>query len=350
MAEFSQKRQVAQQRAADARERAAQKKSTGRLQKALRSGGLSLPKIKGVSIATPRRSAGRGRAGPGGGRSPELLMKVHKGGLAADRYAARKGELLDTNMWALDSDRRAREWGLDQARHPRVKNLFCHVSLSRPAGRPLTEQQWNQVARTWLREVGAEGAPYVLYRHADTGNDHVHLIFSRALPNGALVSTSNNFYKWRAGVRQVERELGLAPPAEAEAQRQATSTRPASDRAVSAQRRAQRRGTVDPWIDPRQVHDVLASATTAQQLAQELGQRGIEVQVRRDPSGKATGLLLRRAGAEWLAGSSIDRQFSLTRVESRLAQNHAQQAAQAARQRGLRRSETPTHQLPRERG
>lgn len=309
------------------------------------------------------RAGGRATRGQGSwtkaGKVPALLLKIHAGGRYGDRYAElQKGsQFIDSNMLGKDALDRADELDLDAARHPGVnpKNLFVHLSLSRPSGEDLTPKQWKNVARQFLKNIGAEGCQFVCTRHTETKNDHLHLIFSRSRvnPDGSLslVSMSNNRWAWRAAVRQVETELGITA-----ADRPADVNRPVaatSDRQVNAARRAARRGTAAGHIDPAVISPVLALASTPEQFAAGLEAAGILVKAA-EKNGKTTGILFQKIGAkEWLAGSSISREFSLPKIRQALLKNEQEiEIAIQQRQRApldRQRQQAQPIQYPRER-
>lgn len=301
-------------------------------------------------------SGGRATRGQGSwsraGKIPALLLKIHAGGRYGDKYAElQKGsQLIDSNMLGRDAAERAAEFDLDAARHPRVnkKNLFTHLSLSRPAGEDLTPERWQDLGRKFLKKIGADTCQFVCTRHTGTSNDHLHLTFSRSRLDGSLVSISNNRWAWRAAVRQVESELGItASDRPADVNRPVAAT---SDRQVNAQRRAQRRGTPAGRIDPAVISQVLAWASTPEQFAAGLEAAGIRVKAA-EKNGNVTGVLFQKNGAdEWLAGSSISREFGLPKIRQALLKN--EQEITMLRQRAAldrQRQQAQAQQVPRER-
>lgn len=312
---------AARGRADAAAQRKRDRESTRALRRAVTDGARAAKKLAKTLGATSRRQAGQRRRSAGTGRSgrpraaPAVLMKAHRGGLSADRYSACKGQLIDTNLPA-EAAARMTAWNRDQARHPRVSRLFVHLSFSRPPGQPLSDSQWCRFLAAWLVEAGFSGCKFAAWRHTDTANDHIHLLVSRARPEGGLVSDSQNFWTWRAATRAAEIAAGIPQPAPS------TPAQRPSDRAVSARRRAKRRRQADPWIDPVAVRAALARSRSPTELQAHLANVGIELQLRLDAHGKPSGLLLRRQGAEeWLAGSSVARDLSLPQVQASLTQN-----------------------------
>lgn len=309
-------------------------------------GGGGGRRARGGARATRGASAGSGRP------APQLLLKIHGGSLASVDYMRRQenAQHIDSNMLSQETKDLLAEFHLDTARHPRVdpKNLFVHVSLSRPAGGDLTPAQWQKVVRKFLKTIAADGCQYIATRHPGQ-HDHLHLVFSRSKPDGTLVSMSNNRWAWRAATRQVEAEMGFTEqPAQSDSDVH-TST---SDTQVNASRRSQRLGTVDPWIDGSLINAALANASSMDEFKSRLHSSGLQVQMA-EKNGRITGIVFKKQDAshEWLAGSSVSRQFSLQKIQARielnqqcaqemalmLMQRRQQQAAQAQAQQAQNR-------------
>lgn len=300
-----------------------------------------------------RLKAGHATRGQGSwsGRTVPLLYKKHKGSVRGDAYSEKSetSELISTNMLGRNAAERGEEWRLNCARHPGVDpdRLIVHCSLSRPAGHPLSRDGWQRAVEHFLAGIGARGVDFVATRHCETPNDHVHLTYSRSLPNGRLVSDSNDFWRGRAAAHEAAQSLGLLIDVPCDTQR-ATAT-PTSDRMVNARRRATRRDTPIPFIDPAQVGAALHSARALDSFAADLLTRGIELKSA-VKNGRTTGLLLRQVGSEeWLAGSSISREFSLPKVQAQIELN--QRTLQRREQtRRAQQSQKAVQQPPRPRG
>lgn len=328
-----------------------------RLRRKNASGGKRKLKVFARTPVRNKSTAGRASRNAGSwksnGKSPAALLKIHKGGLAGDKYAeeSKGARFLDSNMLGRNHKEREAEWGADQARHPNVKkNLFVHASISRPKGHDLTPEQWTQLLRDWLTEIGANGVNYTAVRHSNTDNDHIHVIFSRALPNGKLLSDSQNFYKWRAALRQAEEKNGLKS---IDAEIETMSSQ--SDRQVSANRRAARRGTKQNYIDSQLIDQSIEESADFIELTLNLKKRGIQMESSKRKDGAVRGILFKlEQSEEFLAGTSVDRRFSLGKIETRLSENRQMKDAIARRIQEQRmaqaRIQNPSHQIPRERG
>lgn len=314
------------ERVADARRKTSEnerhaKKMLGILKKALSSGGAKTGGSK-ASSGTFQGATRGANSWKKEGRTPPLLLKIHAGGANGDCYSERQtgAQFIASNMLGPTAQKRKLEFALDVARRPTVnpKNLFIHCSLSRPANEALKAEEWIAIVSDWLKNIDALDCQYVATRHVNTGNDHCHIVFSRVKPNGDLVSMSQNRWSWRAALRQTELRLGITT---AHMPQVANSHTPTSDRMVNAQRRAARLKKPDCFIDPNVIELVLSKATTQMQFINGIRAAGIDVN-HAVKNGKVTGVLFKKNGAEeWLAGSSIGREFSLPRLKSRIESN-----------------------------
>lgn len=258
------------------------------------------------------------------GFTPATILKIHKGGLAGDAYSesAKKSRLIDTNMIGRTAKERLKEWRLDQLRHPIVKNLLVHISISRPEGLNMSDENWAGLVKAYLKSIGAERVNYQATLHNDTKKQHVHVIFSRALPNGNLLSDSNNYYRWREGLRSAEKAVGLKSIEIESGSHKETRAMTASDAQWAAIKRANRTGEKPNNIDPNTIKEVLLRSKTTQDFEFGLSQIDIQIDIAKNKDGSDKGILYKLAESnEWLAGSSIDRGLSLRYVIQQIKQN-----------------------------
>jgi hypothetical protein len=263
------------------------------------------------------------------GKVPPLLMKImaQRGWIATDKYITQqeKSRLLYSNLLGQSALEREEEFKLDARRAPRSNpnNLTIHMSFSRPEGQDLADQKWVELILLHLKKCGAEDCNVVISKHDRTGKPHAHALVSRVKPDGSLVSLSQQRYRWRGYLRDCERELNITVN-DKSVDTEKTPT-PTSERATNARRRAKRFGTKDGLIAPQVVHRALARSTTFEGFQRELESRGIELK-KAEKNGRTTGVTMQLYGAnEALAGSSIDRAFSVQRIEQALAENRLQQ-------------------------
>ncbi|SEW15245.1 relaxase/mobilization nuclease domain-containing protein [Chitinophaga arvensicola] len=64
-----------------------------------------------------------------------------------------------------------------------------HVSLSFHPGEDISDQLMRDIADDYMQQVGYGDQPYLLYRHTDTGNDHMHIVTTNIQPNGDRIES-----------------------------------------------------------------------------------------------------------------------------------------------------------------
>lgn len=53
-----------------------------------------------------------------------------------------------------------------------------HEMISLREGETMTRKQWLRLARDYVKELGLQGAKYIIFIHRDTTKEHIHLVFS----------------------------------------------------------------------------------------------------------------------------------------------------------------------------
>lgn len=247
---------------------------------------------------------------------PFLLLKIHRGGFAADAYSLRQpgARLIGSSMLGRTTRERLVEWNLERGSHPLAKSVGMHVSYSVPSGIDLSDSVWNRVVRRHLSSIGAD-VSYVLIKHDNATHKHVHCVFSRCLPNGRLLDRWQNYVSWREALREVERELGF----QARLRGNRSQIRP-TDIAVNAVRRAHRRGTLNPWVDPKIILLARDQSASWAEFSIRLADLSVQMSVCTGQDGRPQGVLFRACGAEeWISGSSFSSDLSYFQVDRAFA-------------------------------
>jgi Relaxase/Mobilisation nuclease domain. len=94
---------------------------------------------------------------------------------------------------------------------PGVKNKGYHISLNLPHNENLPENKFIDLAQDYIKGMGYDDCPYLVYKHADKEHSHIHIIISSINYNGEKVNDS--FYKLRSQKlsRELEVKYKLAP-------------------------------------------------------------------------------------------------------------------------------------------
>lgn len=120
-----------------------------------------------------------------------------------------KGQVIDKNMAGETPRELAAEFGAVRKLRPNLTRAVAHVSLSAAPGEHLSDEQWLQIGRKYLRDMGFDGCQYVITRHHDTQHEHIHILVNRIGPDGNVVSDSKDYERHEPIMREIERAYGL---------------------------------------------------------------------------------------------------------------------------------------------
>lgn len=268
------------------------------------------------------------------------LLKIKVGGGArgllnyiSRDHASGYSEPIHTNMAGRNPREMTKEFGVFRELRPNLKKAVGHLilAISSEDESSMTPHRWQRAIDIALETHGITDAPFAAWLHHDTDHLHCHIFFSRIRADGSVISDSHSYRKNEAAARQMERELGLKPPAPLPPEKQ-----PGDRRALeNASRRAERKGekldylkiksTVEAAIDQGAASpEALAAALQAAGYRAEFTRRG------HGPDGEIAGWRIAdlAAGddATAIKASAIHRDLAWARVAERLAANRPTQA------------------------
>jgi hypothetical protein len=98
-----------------------------------------------------------------------------------------------------------------------------HITLNFDPRDELSRYRMEQVARTYMEEIGFERQPWVAWRHTDAGHPHCHIVTTHVREAGDLIDLYNIGRNQSEGAREkIEAEFHLTTAETKEVQRQAS--------------------------------------------------------------------------------------------------------------------------------
>ena len=91
----------------------------------------------------------------------------------------------------------------------RTEKPVMHVSLSPSPEDRLTDEQLSELADKYMARMGYGGQPYIVYKHSDTHNVHLHIVSVCVDENGKRLNSSYEWRRSQAVCRELEQEFGL---------------------------------------------------------------------------------------------------------------------------------------------
>ena len=96
------------------------------------------------------------------------------------------------------------------ALNERAKTNTLHISLNFDAGDQLDRQKLLNIAADYMKKIGFDRQPYLVYQHHDAGHTHLHIVTTSIEKNGKRIDTFNiGKGKSEKARKELEQEYGL---------------------------------------------------------------------------------------------------------------------------------------------
>lgn len=126
-----------------------------------------------------------------------------------------KGKLISSNKiyndgsGSLDIRRAFEDFKRWIPAHTRTERPMMHISLNPHPDDRLTDAQFSQLADDYMKMMGFENVPFIVFKHEDIDRYHLHIVALRVDTDGRCISDKNNFYKNKQVCRELEKKYGL---------------------------------------------------------------------------------------------------------------------------------------------
>ncbi|BAZ19062.1 relaxase/mobilization nuclease family protein (plasmid) [Calothrix sp. NIES-4071] len=214
-----------------------------------------------------------------------------------------EAERIGGNMSGRNPRELAAEFRFSRQLNPNVSRAVYHVSLSLGRREYLPDDTWNEIAERYLTGMNFNNNQYVVYRHSDKDNDHIHIVASRIrLNDGKCVHDGWDYKRSEVIVRQLEQEYNLEPvPSSHEKLERTAST--GQHRRVEREQTEYNSGLRDapPELPIKvKLQKIIDSATTDHptmpKFIERLQKSGVEVRHGLTRNGKSKGISYKFSG------------------------------------------------------
>ena len=126
-----------------------------------------------------------------------------------------KGKLISSNKiyndgsGSLDIRRAFEDFKTWIPANTRTERPMMHISLNPHPDDKLTDAQFSQLADDYMKMMGFDKVPYIVFKHEDIDRFHLHIVALRVDTHGRCISDKNNFYKNKKVCRELENKYGL---------------------------------------------------------------------------------------------------------------------------------------------
>lgn len=119
-------------------------------------------------------------------------------------------KLIGGNMSGRNARELAREFKLSRQLNSDADRVVYHVSLSAAKGDKLDDEKWTEIGDRYMKEMGFDANQFVIFRHHNTDDDHIHIAASRIrMDTGLLVHDSWDYIRSEKVLRQIEQDYEL---------------------------------------------------------------------------------------------------------------------------------------------
>lgn len=95
-------------------------------------------------------------------------------------------------------------------RNIRTKTNTLHLSLNFDVNEKIETEKLIDIAGDYMRRIGFENQPYLIYKHFDAGHPHVHIVTTNIQADGMRISLNNiGLLKSEPARKAIEIEYGL---------------------------------------------------------------------------------------------------------------------------------------------
>ncbi len=119
-------------------------------------------------------------------------------------------KLIGGNMSGRNARELAREFKLSRQLNSDADRVVYHVSLSAAKGDKLDDEKWSEIGDRYMKEMGFDANQFVIFRHHNTDDDHIHIAASRIrMDTGLVVHDSWDYVRSEKVLRQIEQDYQL---------------------------------------------------------------------------------------------------------------------------------------------
>ncbi|NEU79881.1 relaxase/mobilization nuclease domain-containing protein [Nostoc sp. UIC 10630] len=119
-------------------------------------------------------------------------------------------KLIGGNMSGRNARELAREFKLSRQLNSDAERVVYHVSLSAAKDDKLDDEKWSEIGDRYMKEMGFDANQFVIFRHHNTDDDHIHIAASRIrMDTGLVVHDSWDYVRSEKVLRQIEIDYNL---------------------------------------------------------------------------------------------------------------------------------------------
>jgi hypothetical protein len=236
-------------------------------------------------------------------------------------YVMHEGaELLEAEgVWTETKRDIIRSFAMQRSGRSEIKQPVGHIplSFSPEDNRKMTNVFMLKLAKEYMKEMGIGNTQYIIVRHHNTANEHLHIVYNRIDNDLKLISVNHDYRRNIKACKKIKDRYGLTYG--------------------KGKEKVKRKKLNNPDKVKYQIHDavkfVLPYCKNEKELQAVLQKAGVETEFkRRRTTGEIEGISFRYNDIAF-KGSQIDRKYSYGNLKKEFEKNRILQEKQAEMER-----------------
>ena len=120
-----------------------------------------------------------------------------------------QGCIIDSNISPGSVVQQTKEFNIVRQLRPNLSKVVYHTSLNLPYSDKLTDDEFGNLARDYLKGMGFDDNQYIVYKHTDQDQLHNYIVANRVKFSVYVVSDSEDYKRSETLIRHLEKKYKL---------------------------------------------------------------------------------------------------------------------------------------------
>lgn len=219
------------------------------------------------------------------------------------------GVVLETNLTSEKVVMQTKEFNVVRQLRPNLSKAVYHTSLSLPYSDSLSDKEFTDLGRDYLKDMGFDDNQYIIYKHTDQDHSHIHIVANRVKFSGDVVSDSQDYKRSEAIVRKLELKYNLTVLKE---------SKKSNVLSKGEIEKCLRTGEVPERLElQRIINEIIKHNLSIFEFEKKLKEKKVNIKLNASLEGKISGISFEYKGKTY-KGSQVNKNLSWNKLKTKL--------------------------------
>ncbi|SHI46593.1 relaxase/mobilization nuclease domain-containing protein [Flavobacterium haoranii] len=219
------------------------------------------------------------------------------------------GVVLETNLTSEKVVMQTKEFNVVRQLRPNLSKAVYHTSLSLPYSDSLSDKEFTDLGRDYLKDMGFDDNQYIIYKHTDQDHSHIHIVANRVKYSGDVVSDSQDYKRSEALVRKLEVKYNLTVLKE---------NKESNVLSKGEIEKCLRTGEAPERLElQRIINEIIKHNQSIFEFEKKLKEKKVSIKLNASIEGKISGISFEYKGNTY-KGSQVNRNLSWSKLKTKL--------------------------------